>query len=380
MPLQNAIVLILTTLSPDLPTDTSSLDLEEPSIPIIVTQSTNTEIPTTLDGRNWRHSYDIILTSSEEALTIYDEYGVRHSFTFDSPPSRENNSLVSLDANSGSIHQQGNQYHWTRTSGTTVVFSGSLPIRIIYPDDQTLTLEYNNGSLARVLDNMGNALNFQSFQNNLESVHYQSASNSCEQHSNNFQTSTDHTTEECNTENSPPPENFWASSVPGATSIDLRPQSCNSYFVESFGTTRGQEIEYGLDGHSRYARYSSTTRSFPIVDLIAEDELLVVRSRDLTSRSYDAQLFPEGLYRRLLQDAIDIQEIFISPLQEFGFLEATDHQDTTRVTHEFLDRPIVLEVIIRHGHASPEQITQINRARSIIANAYGIELRLVEIP
>ena len=77
---------------------------------------------------------------------------------------------------------------------------------------------------------------------------------------------------------------------------------------------------------------------------------------------------------------MDIQDRFITPLQTHGTLETIELGETTRVSSDILNRPMVLEIIIRHGFASPEQIAQFNRARADIEQMYGIELRVIEIP
>ena len=374
-----AVITLLGQLSFELPQIPSP---GESSIPFNITQQSNDNAIQTLDGRNWRHNFDLLLTRSSDSISIFDEFGNRHDFGLDADniESGDNLFLTGSRGDSGSIHRDGDTIRWSRPNGLAVDFQGSLPYRISRDDDQALILFYNDGRLTEVRGEDYDSLRFHYSNGRLGNVEPHEIRFSCEQHNQDIPAFSPASSSTCDSDAHPAPASTQTPSFTGAIAVDLRPATCNSYFVEYFGTTRGQEIEYGLDTHSRYQRYSSTVRSFPIIDLIGDDELLIVRSRDLTSASYDPQIFPDGLYRRLLQDALDIQDKFITPLQTNGFLESTELGETTRVDSEILDRPMVLEVIIRHGFASPEHIAQINRAREVIEQTYGIALRVIEIP
>ena len=354
---------------------------DESSIPFHITESSNPDALQTLDGRNWRHNFDMILTRSNDVISIFDEFGTRHDFELDTDTRSDNSfSLMGNHAQSGRIELNGDIIQWSRPSGSSVDFYGSLPYRINGANSQTLSLDYDQGRLTRVSDEHSDSLLFHYTNGMLDRVEANEVSYSCEQINHDNPSPSPPSSYTCDHTVNPAPESTRTPSFSGALAIDLRPASCNSYFVEYFGTMRGQEIEYGLDTHTRYQHYVSTVRSFPIIDLIGEHELLTVRSRDLTSASYDPAVFPDGLYRRLLADAMDIQDRFITPLQTHGTLETIELGESTRVDSDILNRPMVLEIIIRHGFASPEQIAQINRARADIEQTYGIELRIIEIP
>ena len=354
----------------------------ESNIPFYITESSAPDALQTLDGRNWRHNFDMILTSSNDVVSIFDEFGVRHDFelSYDATSLENSFSPLGNQVESSHLEQDGNTIRWTRTSGSSVEFYGSLPYRINRPNSQTLNLDYHQGQLTRVSGEHSDSLLFHYTNGVLDRVEAHEARYSCEQLNHDIPSSSPPSSNRCDNTENPAPESTRTPSFMGALAIDLRPASCHSYFIEYFGTMRGQEIEYGLDTHARYQHYVSTVRSFPIVDLIGEHELLTVRSRDLTSASYDPTVFPDGLYQRLLEDAMDIQDRFITPLQTHGTLETIELGESTRVDSDILERPMVLEIIIRHGFASPEQIAQINRARADIELTYGIELRIIEIP
>ncbi len=357
-------------------------DPNESSIPFYITEHSNPHTLPTLDGRDWRHNFDMILTNSNDVISIFDEFGIRHDFRVASDESRSSTSFspIADQFESGRIERDGDIIRWYRPTGSSVEFYGSLPYRINRTDSQTLNLDYDQGRLTSVRGVVSDSLHFHYTNDTLNRVEANEARHSCEQLNHGISTPPTPESNICDYAESPVPESMRTPSFTGALAIDVRPASCNSYFIEYFGTLRGQEIEYGLDTHSRYQHYVPTVRSFPIVDFIGESELLTVRSRDLTSISYDPTVFPDGLYRRLLSDAMDIQDKFITPLQIHGSLETTELGESTRVDSDILERPMVLEVIIRHGFASPDQIAQINRARADIAQTYGIELRVIEIP
>ena len=138
----------------------------------------------------------------------------------------------------------------------------------------------------------------------------------------------------------------------------------------------GERIETALAELAHYARYAPTVRSFPIVDFIGA-ELRVVRSRDLALPSYDGA--PGALYERLLRDGDDIVRQLLEPLARDGRVEVTELGRTTALG-PLAGRPVVLELVVRHGFASGDQIAQIERARAALLERHGIRLRVIEIP
>ncbi len=184
----------------------------------------------------------------------------------------------------------------------------------------------------------------------------------------------------CDTDNSPPPEGFLTPSLdPLVIRVDARPGSCQSYFVDFEGIDRGQAIESGFEGHDRYDGFEATVNSFPIVDFITDEGLLIVISRDLISASYNDPASPDALYDTLMRDARAIQSQLLHPLQEQGSLEVSENGQTTRLTVDEVGKP-VLEVVIQYDMATPAQRDQIRRAAEDMMVLHGIELRVIEIP
>ena len=186
----------------------------------------------------------------------------------------------------------------------------------------------------------------------------------------------------CDTEAFPPPEGFLdGPGIPGAVRRDVRPGSCRSHFVEHVGTRRGLAIEHGLGRLDGTGIGLPTVPSFPIVDFVTADELVVVRSRDLASPTYDDPT-RDALYERLMRDGRDVERLLLAPLSEDGHVAAPAPAGVggIRRIETTPARTVVLELVVRHGMASASQVAQIERARVELARRYGIELRVVEIP
>ena len=184
----------------------------------------------------------------------------------------------------------------------------------------------------------------------------------------------------CDTSQHPPAENFFSEmTIPGAVRVDARPASCESYFIEFYGTERGSEIETGFEQHERYAQAQATVRSFPIVDFLLNGEALVIRSRDLTSASYNNPDNADALYQRLLRDGSEINQLLLQPLMEQETIMVTEQGDSTSLTQADV-QVVVLELVIQAGMASAEHIAQMQRAAQELAARWGIVLRIIEIP
>ena len=186
----------------------------------------------------------------------------------------------------------------------------------------------------------------------------------------------------CDAAGSPPPDGFLdGPGIPGAVRRDVRPGSCRSHFVDYRGTRRGRAIEHGLIRFEDASLGLPTVPGFPVVDFVGADELVVVRSRDLASPTYDDPV-RDALFDRLMRDGLDVERLLLGPLRERGHVEAgaADGVPGIRRIEATPERSVVLELVVRRGMASPSQIDQIERARIELAARHGIELRVVEIP
>ena len=186
----------------------------------------------------------------------------------------------------------------------------------------------------------------------------------------------------CDPNASPPPPGFLdGPGIPDAVRRDVRPGSCRSHFVEHRGTRRGLAIEHGLATYGNAELGLPTVPGFPVVDFVGADELVVVRSRDLASPTYDDPV-RDALFDRLMRDGRDVERLLLEPLRERGHVAAAAPDDVPgiRRIEATPERTVVLELVVRRGMASPSQIEQIERARAELAARHGIELRVVEIP
>lgn len=189
--------------------------------------------------------------------------------------------------------------------------------------------------------------------------------------------------EGCDVAGSPPGEAFTTGPhVPGASTLDLRPASCRSYFVDYRGTGRGNRIEDAFDAVRAGRGLRHTARDFPVVDFVGADVLVSIRSRDLSSPTYANPARP-ALFDQLMRDGRDAERLLLGPLRDAGFVSASP-RDGERDALARIDaapaRRLVFELVIQHGVAGPDQIRQIERARAELAARHGIELRVLEIP
>ena len=161
--------------------------------------------------------------------------------------------------------------------------------------------------------------------------------------------------------------------------LDARPASCESYFVQYYGTQRGSEIESGLFQHSPYSNMTPTLRTFPVVDFITDNALYVVHSRDLGSLTFNSPNQADALFNQLLEDGEEIQTRFIDVLQSDGSITASELGNSTTINRDQL-RPIVMQLVIRDGIASASHWQQIENARQVLQDRYNITLEIVVIP
>ena len=349
-------------------------------------------------GGGWRHALDIVLTRDGENLVVYDGTQVRHVFPGTNTAGKR---TLGERAGGGEIAVRDGRHVWTRPSdGTGVTFRGSLPVEMTTADGQRTILRYANGRLVEAVRGDGRGTTrFAYERGRLSDVTFPDGTAhalrvradgtlTARRYTTTVECGPEHpgTTDDgaperdsddrCDSASSPPPPSFATVGIVGATRVDARPASCESYFVEHLGTERGTEIEAGLVGLPHYVGYDTTVRSFPVVDFVGR-ELRVVRSRDLSLPSYDA--VPDGLFDRLLRDGDDIARGLLEPLARDGLVAASESGRTTVVLHQ-PKRAVVLELVVRHGIASADQRRQIRRAAAELLARHGVRLRVVEIP
>lgn len=340
-----------------------------------LTVQTGTQIALT---PHWRHDYDIRLTRDGDDRVVFDSQGQAHHFQ-----RQDDGSYLATDTASGSLEIIEGVAAWTDTTGIQTEFQGSFPTRMQFSDGQTLSLNYHHSRLHSITDDNGDQIVIEQ-DDSLQSrvllpdgqVSVMSA-DACRE-----DTVPDDVTDEperCDTQANPVPGFDQIPTPAGVTTLDARPASCQSYFVEYYGTLRGEEIETGIAPLSPYADMLPSNRSYPIVDFINGDELIVVRSRDLASPSFNDPDSPEALYQRLLRDGAQIQSGFLEPLQRDGVVTRTEQGRTTHIVQNPAQH-LSLHVLIRQDMASPQHWRQIEQARTELLARYGIRLQVVIIP
>lgn len=166
-------------------------------------------------------------------------------------------------------------------------------------------------------------------------------------------------------------------SIPGSLSLDLRPEECNSYFDFRSPIARGSAIEDAIALHDRYATATPTVQWFPSIDFTLDNTAIVQVSRDLTSATYTNN--PDILFRLLLQEADNLRENFIEPLETEGFVTANESAESTTIHRSDIDG-YRIELIVQSGRMTALQATAIARAAQDLRDNHGITLQVIEIP
>lgn len=342
-----------------------------------------------------RHRYQIALTRGKQSLLIFDHLGQRHEFT-----ENEDGQYQAADAKSGSLQHAQLESVWISEPGIKHQFRGSTLTGMHFPDNHRLTLSYKQGRLDKVADEFEQQIAFQYQSGELATVslpngqHWMASKGKTEPIGGITFAGpqeckpTDHPTP--SNENSPTSESCDLDSnphtafqpVPGNLAVNLldaRPKSCTSYFTEFYGTIRGEEIESGIALHPPYDTMIPTVRSFPIVDFINGDQMVVVNSRDLASPTFNDPDNPDALLTRLLNDGKDIKRKFTELLAANGQVSVTELGQTTTINDGDVGS-ITLQVIIRDGMASSSHWQQMQQARDELLARCGVELQIVVIP
>lgn len=321
---------------------------------------------------SWRHRFDIVITQDGPQLTVFDEQGLRHTFN-----ANESGQYNPLSESSGTLTKKNGEFHWTNSNAVHHKFQGSYLTEITSPDNETLRLQYTQQKLNTISNAYGDSISLNYHDNSLASLTtpdgrtVELANDVC---------LTQTYPETCDTEQQPLANFQTNSHQSNVIRVDARPVSCESYFIEYFGTTRGSEIELGLSSHPPYRHMQTTVRSFPIIDFINGNQWIAVRSRDLASPSFNDADTPNALFYRLMRDGREIQDRFLSPLEENGFVTAEEDGVTTTLEAGVDPQNLVLQLVIRHQIASTAHWQQITRARELLAQRYNIELEVVIIP
>ncbi|MFK8078034.1 MAG: hypothetical protein AB8B84_15715 [Granulosicoccus sp.] len=319
-----------------------------------------------------RHRFDIVLTQDDSTFTIFDHLGNEHIFV------KSEADILLSPTRSGSFFFEGNIGHWTDNSGNHYQFRGSYLTHYTAASLQTLTMQYANRRLSSITDENGDSVTLLYDDDGLSGIttptdeFIDMTGHECFLEADNSQA--------CDTDDNPIPGFNNLPNSAGATHIDIRPASCESYFIEYFGTQRGTEVENALARATPYSSLTPTIRSYPIIDFIDGNNLIVVRSRDIANPSFNDPENPNALLYRLLRDGREIQTRFITPLTENGQVSTTEEGQTTTIQLGANPPNITLQLVIRHHIASPAHWAQIARARAELLSKYGVVLEVVIIP
>jgi len=161
--------------------------------------------------------------------------------------------------------------------------------------------------------------------------------------------------------------------------IEARPANCHSFFTAYSGIARGTAIETALTEYAPYTGSQTGGRSFPVVDFWNNGAAYVLTSRDLTADAYDDAIRPQALFDQILRDAENIQDNILTPLRENGSLSHTEMGTTSTLYPEDV-QTVYLDIVVQFGVMSDAQSEQINLARELLLDRFGILLRVVEIP
>ncbi len=328
-------------------------------------------------GSRWRHGFESRLTRDGDDRILFDHHGQAHRFV-----QQSDGSYLAADNNSGTLSLDGDNPVWTNPAGVETEFQGSWPVGQRYPDGQTLRLDYQRGRLHTISDMQGERIVLDHRNDAPSTVTLPDGRTlllSTDPCRSSPSTEPPEELQQCDTQANPVPGFDQVSTPPGVSTVDARPASCQSYFVDFYGTVRGEEIEAGLADLPPYNTMLPTNRSYPIVDFINGEELIVVRSRDLASPGFNNPGDPDALYDRLLRDGGQIQTRFLDPLARDGAVTRTENGRTTHIT-QTPGQHVTLQLLVRQNMASHEHWRQVDQARADLLQQYGIRLEVVIIP
>ena len=300
-----------------------------------------------------------VLTTENGRYTVFDPLLNEHSFT-----QHNNGELIADAKTSGTlVNLIGQHYRWTDGNGQQYRFEGSQFVGLERADEALECVPLPNTD-SEPTDPLSNSPGTEeSTEESTEEVFVESAQEESQ----------------CDVET----EGSHSFSTPAyageLTLLDARPASCESYFVQYYGTQRGSEIETGLHQHAPYQNMTATLRTFPVIDFYDDNVLYVVNSRDLGNRTFNSSTRPNALLDQLLEDGEQVQTRFIDVISQEGSVTASELGNSTTISDEQL-RPVTLQLVIRDGIASASHWRQIAEARETLQALYGITLEVVVIP
>lgn len=325
-----------------------------------------------------RHRYDIVRTRQGTDWVVFDELGNRHEFTKLADDSSTDGNYLGTSTATGHLTVQGNDAQWINAQGITHRFHGSLLTSLSFPEGETLQLRYTNHLLDSITDQVGNAIQLVYENKQLqkirtpEGVVLSSPIQDCDPPKSAEP-------DVCDTRKNPLPG--FEPQVRDSTIhyLDIRPVSCQSYFIDYFGAERGARIETAIASVPRYAGMEQTVRSFPVIDFINDQELIALQSRDLASPTFNDPARPNALLYQLLRDGKNMQQRILEELRDKGSIVVEETGQTTTLQNDPQHR-LSLHLIVRHQIASPAQWAQIQQAREELERLYGIGLEVIVIP
>ena len=164
-----------------------------------------------------------------------------------------------------------------------------------------------------------------------------------------------------------------------STQVDVRPQSCQSFFDDYLHTRRGIRIESALKDASPFSSYKSTVRTFPVVDFYSDGSVRVVKTRDLSSSSFTSDSSESRLFKQLITDAEEIQKSLIERLKLRKEISATVFGETTTI-REGEVKDVTIDLVIQSGIATASHALQLDLAAKEIKRRWGFSLQVIEIP
>jgi hypothetical protein len=373
----------LQSYSPCTQTCVEVIDYQDTRSPLMFSRSI-TASGTRAPGQNaqWRHRYEIRLTQDGRDRVLFDSRGVAHRF-IEQADGRflADDDLPGVNGRSGRLERFQEGYRWIDGDTIEYRFQGSFPVTVHRADGQSLRLHYKAGQLNSIEDAAGQRIEIETASTSMRRVSFPDGrsmtyrSDACEPAE---LSDADDEPEYCDRDRHPVAGFPPVEHRPWVSAVDARPASCGSYFVDYYGTERGAQIEAGLSRLPPYSGMLATSRSYPVIDFIDAEELVVIRSRDLASASLNDPQEPEALFDSLMQDARLITTRFIGPLRNSGVLSVTEGGRTTQIMDE--GQQIVMHLLVRQHMASPAHWAQIEAARLRLSRDYGFRLQVVMIP
>jgi len=164
-----------------------------------------------------------------------------------------------------------------------------------------------------------------------------------------------------------------------SSQIDIRPESCLSFFDDYLHTRRGLRIESALHTTPLFNHSQATVATFPVIDFISNDHAHVVKSKDLSSKIYTDESSEMPLFESIVADAEDINKRIFEPLDKLQTITATTNGKSTTLRLGDI-KDLTLHITIQAGIATNHQIDQIALAKVELEKRWGFKLKIIEIP